>query len=98
VCSSDLIGGRMQVQIPNGDDTGSMLSGFDADVLPMVTVINDFIERNPSLTAPAHQPDFANMQIGVMYDQPSETPFRVKDHEGHIFYVLLEYMTTTQEA
>lgn len=91
------IGGRMQVQIPNGDGTGRMLSGFDADVLPIATVVEDFIERNPSLAAPATQTDFAGEQIGVMFDQPSETPFRVKDHEGHVFYVLLEYMTRTKE-
>lgn len=91
------IGGRMLVEVPNGDNTGSMLGGFDADVLPLITVVEDFIERNPSLTAPATQADFANEQIGVMFDQPSETPFRVKDHEGHIYYVLLEYMTRTKE-
>lgn len=91
------IGGRMQVEVPSGTDAGSMIGGFDADVLPIATVVEDFIERNPSLTAPASQLDFAGEQIGVMFDQPSETPFRVKDHEGHIFYVKLEYMTRTKE-
>ena len=92
------IGGRMQVAVPSGTNEGSMIGGFDADVLPIATVVEDFIERNPSLTAPASQDDFAGEQIGVMFDQPEGTPFRVKDHEGHIYYVIAEYMTRTKEA
>lgn len=91
------IGGRMQVQLATGPRSGRMLSGFDADVIPMVVVIKDFVERNPSLTAPAAQTDFAGEQIGVIFDNPPDTRFRAKDHEGHIFYILLEYMTRSKE-
>jgi len=92
------VAGRMQVESPTDDVTGIMTSGFDTDVLPLTTVIEDFIERNPSLTAPAGVDGFGGQQIGVMFDEPSETNARFKDFEGHTFYVILEHMTATKEA
>jgi hypothetical protein len=87
------VGGRQLVELG-----GVMTGGFDTDILPLVTAIKNFIEQNPSLTAPAALTDFAGRKIGVMFDQPSDQAFRVKDHEGHIFYVIVEEMTTTKEA
>lgn len=87
------IGGRMQVEYK-----GMMTGGFDTDVLPLVTVIEDFVERNPCLSAPSQLAAFAGNQIGVIFDDPPGQKFRVKDHEGHLFFVLLEHMTKTKEA
>jgi hypothetical protein len=91
------IGGRMQTSLNTGT-SGTMVGGFDADVKPLVTVVKDFIQRNPTLVAPAEVLGFAGEFVACWMDQPSDQPFRVKDHEGHTFWVLLEYMTKTKEA
>lgn len=87
------VGGRMGVSM-GGVQTG----GFDTDLLPLCTVVEDFIERNVTVIAPSAMPDFAGEYVSALFDQPSSQPFRVKDHEGHLFWVILEHVTATKEA
>jgi hypothetical protein len=88
------VGGRLGVSL-DGMETG----GFDTDISPICTVVKDHIERNVTVVAPAlAHPDFAGQYVSALFDQPSDQPFRVKDHEGHLFYVILEHVTATKEA